>query len=273
MTTHKSQQDDEQDILPEILTLEDGRRIAYHRLPGKSPGIVFFGGFASDMTGTKAMAIEILCRQTGQAFWRFDYTGHGASSGSFTEGTISSWTADALSVIDDLTEGPLVLIGSSMGGWIMLQAALARPERVSGLIGLASAPDFTEDLLHNSLNAKGRATLEENGQIALPSDYGEPYIITQALIEDGRDNLLLGGPIPITCPVRLLHGILDAEVPPETSLKLATCLETPDVTVTFIKHADHRLSDLASLSRIFLTIAEMLNPSPAPGQDADQEAG
>jgi len=269
MTEHKSQQGDETNIPPAILTLEDGRRLAYHRLPGKSPGIVFLGGFASDMTGTKAIAIETLCRQTGQAFWRFDYSGHGASSGSFTDGTISSWTSDALSVIDDLTDGPLVLVGSSMGGWIMLNAALARPERVSGLIGLASAPDFTEELIHRELDAEALAGLEKNGQATLPSDYGEPYIITKALIEDGRDNLLLGGAIPITCPVRLLHGMLDTEVPPGTSLKLAACLETPDVTVAFIKHADHRLSDLASLSRIFLTIAEMLNPSPAPGQEVD----
>ncbi len=267
MTVHNSPQNDEQNIQPEILTLGDGRRLAYHRRPGKSPGIVFLGGFASDMTGTKAVAIETLCRQTGQAFWRFDYSGHGASSGSFAEGTISSWTADALSIIDEVTEGPLVLIGSSMGGWIMLQAALARPERIGGLIGLASAPDFTERLILDELDDQGRAALEENGQIALPSDYGEPYIITKALIEDGRDNLLLRDSIPITCPVRLLHGMLDSEVPPETSLKLAACLETADVTVSFIKHADHRLSDLASLSRIFLTVAEMLNPSPAPGEE------
>jgi len=248
---------------PQFLACEDGESIAYHVLPGRTPGVVFFGGFLSDMTGTKAMSLETLCRQTGQAFVRFDYFGHGASSGTFTEGTISRWKADAVRILDEVTEGPQILIGSSLGAWIMILAALERSERVAGMVGIAAAPDFTEDLIWGTLSEEDRNNLQETGIIRIPNPHGnEPTPVSRALIEDGRGNLVLRGTIPLTCPVRLLHGLLDREVPSETSLKLATSLESDNVTVTFIKNGDHRLSNLESLSRIFLTVAELLSPPP-----------
>ncbi|MBL6935786.1 MAG: alpha/beta hydrolase [Alphaproteobacteria bacterium] len=248
---------------PQFLACEDGESIAYHALPGRTPGIVFFGGFLSDMTGTKAMSLETLCQQTGQAFVRFDYFGHGASSGAFTEGTISRWKADAVKILDEATQGPQILVGSSLGAWIMILAALERRERVAGMVSIAGAPDFTEDLIWEGLSEEDRKTLEETGSVGIPNPYGdEPTPVSRALIEDGRENLVLRGTIPLTCPVRLLHGLLDREVPPETSLKLATSLDSENVAVTFIKNGDHRLSNLESLSRVFLTVAELLNPPP-----------
>lgn len=248
---------------PQFLACDDGESIAYHALPGRTPGIVFFGGFLSDMTGTKAMSLETLCRQTGQAFVRFDYFGHGASSGAFADGTISRWKADAVRILDEATEGPQILVGSSFGAWIMILAALERRERVAGMVSIAGAPDFTEDLIWEGLSEEDRKTLEETGSIDIANPYGdEPTPISHALIEDGRKNLVLRGAIPLTCPVRLLHGLLDKEVPPETSLKLVTSLDSDDVTVTFIKNGDHRFSSIENLSRIFLTVAELLNPPP-----------
>lgn len=246
---------------PQFLACDDGESIAYHALSGRTPGIVFLGGLLSDMTGTKAMSLETLCRQTGQALVRFDYFGHGASSGAFADGTISRWKEDAIRILDEATEGPQILVGSSLGVWIMILAALERRERVAGMVGIAGAPDFTEDLIWETLSEEDRNTLQETGNIGIPNLYGdEPTPISRALIEDGRKNLVLRDAIALTCPVRLLHGLLDKEVPPEISLKLATSLDSDNVTVTFIKNSDHRLSNIESLSRIFLTVAELLNP-------------
>jgi len=212
---------------------------------------MFCGGFKSDMTGSKALALEQFCGANGRAFTRFDYTGHGASSGDFEDGTIGAWTSDAIAIIDNVTHGPLILVGSSMGGWIMVLAALARLDRVRGLVGIASAPDFTEDLMWNGATVAERRSLEEAGRWERPSEYSEePYIITHRLIVEGRRHLLLRGPIALTCPVHLLHGQRDPDVPWATSLRLAERLTSDVVTVELIKAGDHRLSSPDHLARI-----------------------
>ena len=221
---------------------------------------MFLGGFMSDMTGTKAMALETFCRDQGQAFVRFDYTGHGQSSGKFIDGTIGSWAKDAQAVLDTVAKGPQILVGSSMGGWIMLLVARARPERIAGMVGIAAAPDFTEDLLGNWTTAEHRAALERDGVCYLPDDQGEPsYPITRALIEDGRNQLVLRGEIPIRCPVVLVHGMKDLEVPFDTSIKLAGRLAASDVTVTLVKDGDHRMSDPPFLEHVFAGLERVLS--------------
>jgi pimeloyl-ACP methyl ester carboxylesterase len=236
-----------------ILARPQGATIAYRRLVGAAPGIVFLGGFRSDMTGTKALFLEDYCRGRGCAYGRFDYFGHGQSSGDFADGTISRWRDDAVAVIDSLTEGPQVLVGSSMGGWIMVLAALARPARVAALVGIAAAPDFTADLLPQRLDAAQRRALDEHGRVTLPSAYDPAgYLYTKALVEDGDRNLVLRGDIPLRCPVRLLHGMADESVPWRQSRKLAERLASTDVALTLVKDGDHRLSrdeDLARLAR------------------------
>lgn len=244
---------------PQILTRDDGATIAYHKTPGRPPGVVFLGGFASDMTGTKATALEAFCRARGQAYLRFDYRGHGASSGAFTDGTIGGWSADALSVLDALVEGPQVLVGSSLGGWIMLLVARARPERIAGLIGVAAAPDFTRELVERGFTAEQRDALERDGVVYLPSDYGdEPYPITRRLIEEGREHLVLQSPIQITCPVRLLHGMKDTDVPCERALRISEMLVSTDVEVILVKDGGHRLSEPQDLERLCRTVAEVV---------------
>ena len=183
----------------QFLELEGGKRIAYHQTAGDGPGILFMGGFKSDMSGTKAVSLEAWCRKVGRPFVRFDYTGHGASSGTFEQGTIGEWLADALAVIDRLTQGPQVIIGSSMGGWISLLATLARPDRVRALITLACATDFTERLLVAQFGSGQRAALEREGQVLIPCDYDDRqhYPITGNPLQEGRRHLLLDGPIPI----------------------------------------------------------------------------
>ncbi len=218
-------------------------RIAYRRIRGKSPGIVFCTGFMSDMTGSKALAVEEWAKRRGQACLRFDYRGHGESDGRFADGTIGLWRDDALGVFDAQTEGPQIVVGSSMGGWIALLLALARPARVAGLVGIAAAPDFTEDLIWEKLPPPLRARLASDGFFEQPSAYGEtPYTITRALIEDGRKHLLLRGPIAYDGRVRLLHGMLDPDVPWQWSPKIAEKLTGADVRVTLVKDGDHRLS-------------------------------
>ncbi len=245
---------------PEIITRDDGTDIAYYRIPGKSPGVVFLTGFKSDMTGGKALAMEDLCHRRGQAFLRFDYSGHGASGGAFEDGTIGQWTGDAIAVLDELSEGPQVLVGSSMGGWIMLLAALARPERIAGLVGTAAAPDFTEDLIQGEFSAEQKQQLESQGFAEIPNCYdGEPYKITQALLDEGRDHLLLRSEIPLDCPVRLIHGTSDEDVPWQTSQKIADRLRSTDVEVLFVKNGDHRLSEPRDLERLGRTVERLLD--------------
>lgn len=253
----------------------DGSSLAYYRVPADKTifkgrgtkrrgakrrgsgdaGVVFLGGFMSDMTGTKATALEAAMRASGRGFLRFDYGGHGESSGKFEEGTIGSWAQDAIFALDNLTEGPQVLVGSSMGGWIMLLVALARPERVAGLVGIASAPDFTEKLMWANFPPEARRAILEEGIYYEPSDYDDgPYPITRALIEEGRKHLLLDAPIPIEVPVRLLHGMEDEAVPWEISCQLMARLASKDVTLTLVKGGDHRLSGEPDLARLAETI-------------------
>ena len=244
--------------MPQILTRPDGATIAYSRTAGAAPGIVFLGGFRSDMTGNKALFLGDYCRRAGRAYVRFDYFAHGESSGDFADGTISCWRDDAVAVIDSLTEGPQILVGSSMGGWIMVLAALARPERVAALVGIAAAPDFTADLLPRRLNEAQRRTLREEGRLVLASPYDPAgYLYTRALVEDGDRHLVLREAIPLTCPARLLHGMADESVPWQQSLNLAERLSGTDVTLALIKDGDHRLSRDQDLARLAAVLDEL----------------
>jgi pimeloyl-ACP methyl ester carboxylesterase len=256
------------------LQIDHGSFLAYRRRfasgdgpkgrSGAAPGVVFLGGFRSDMSGTKASTLDEFCHAQGLGFLRFDYSGHGASGGDFRDGTISRWFADSCAAFDRLTEGPQILVGSSMGGWIMLLLALARRERIRGLVGLAPAPDFTEELIFRTLSEGDRANLLRDGKLEQSSDYSpEPTVITRALIEDGRKNLLLGGPIAIDAPVRLLHGLNDRDVPYEISLRLQARLAAKDVVVSLVKDGDHRLSQPQDLARLCAAVDELIQLSAA----------
>jgi pimeloyl-ACP methyl ester carboxylesterase len=245
----------EADTLPR----EDGATLAYSRLAGRAPGVVFLHGLMSDMTGTKALALEAFCRRRGHAFLRFDTFGHGASSGDFAAATVGRWKADVLAALDRLTEGPQIVVGSSMGGWLMLLAARERPERIAALVGIAAAPDATEDLIWRKFSAEEQARVLREGAIRLPSSYDPAgYLFTRRLIEEGREHLVLGATLPIACPVRLLHGMQDADVPWQTSLRLAERLAGADVTVTLVKDGDHRLSRDEDLARLCATVGALL---------------
>ena len=245
---------------PKILTRKDGGAIAYSQIHGKTPGVVFLAGFKSDMTSTKALALEAFCRNRGHAFLRFDYTGHGQSSGDFKDGTIGEWSSDAVLALDCLCDGPQVLIGSSMGGWIMLLAAIARSEKVAGLIGTAAAPDFTEDLIRNKFSMEQIDQLENRGFVEIPNCYSEePYIISKELLDEGRKHLLLRTKIPIDCPVRLIHGDADQDVPWQTSLQIAKNLRSQNVEVLFVKRGNHRLSEPQDLDRLCRTLERLLD--------------
>ena len=236
----------------------DGVALAWVRTPGRGPTTVFLPGYMSDMTGTKALTVEAFCAAHGLGCLRFDYSGHGASGGAFTDGTIGRWTNDALALIDRVTAGPLLLVGSSMGGWIALLVALARPARIAGLIGIAAAPDFTEDLMWQAMLPAERAQMERDGVLQVPSLYGDPYPVTAALIADGRTRLLLARPIPLHCPIRLLHGQRDPDVPWQTSMRQAERLQSDDVQVTLVKDGDHRLSRPSDLALLRRTLGELL---------------
>lgn len=239
------------------LQRDDGEQIAYEHLEGSGPGIVFLSGFNSNMQGDKAVALDAWCRDTGRQYTRFDYQGHGESSGKFEDGTVGRWIDDALAVLDKVTRGPQLLVGSSMGGWIMLQLALARPERVVGLVGVAAAPDFTEALANGGLSPEQMLQLELSGSCAIDNCYddGEPYHISKTLLEEGREHCLLNqDSIAINVPVRLLHGQCDDDIPWERSLLLAEKLLSDDVELHFIKDGDHRLSRSRDLQRLIATI-------------------
>lgn len=244
---------------PSILTRDDGATIAYHWRAGRAPGVMFLGGFMSDMSGTKATALDAWCAARGQSFLRFDYFGHGKSSGEFSAATIGRWKEDALAVFDRLTQGPQVLVGSSLGGWIMLLLTLARPERVKALVGIAAAPDATEDLMWKEFPEEIRLLIEREGSARIPSSYSDQgYLITWKLIEDGRRHLLTREKIAIDCPVRLVHGLLDEDVPWRRSLDLAARLASTDVQVTLVKDGDHRLSRDQDLALITRTLEALL---------------
>ncbi len=246
-----------------MLDRGDGVRLAWAHLQGREPTVVFLPGFNSDMAGAKATELAGFCAATGQAMLRLDYSGHGASEGRFTEGCIGRWAADATAVIDHAVEGPLLLVGSSMGGWIALLLALARPAQVTALVGIAAAPDFTERLIWGRMAPADRAMLLRDGGITVASEYGDPLTITAALIEDGRRHLLLDGPIAVTCPVRLLQGQRDDDVPWQDALLLADRLADADVQVTLIKDGDHRLSRPQDLAVLRRTVASLLGEDGA----------
>jgi len=245
---------------PAILTRADGATIAYRRRAGHAPTVVFLCGFNSDMNGAKAEALDGFCATRGQAFLRFDYFAHGASSGDFTQATIGRFLADTLEVVDRLTAGKLVLVGSSIGGWLMLLAALARRERVQALLGIAAAPDATEDLMWGRFPPELRAKILAEGAARVPSKYSEAgYLITRLLIEEGRAHLVMRGAIGLDCPVRLLHGMADPDVPWQTSLALANRLASGDVQVSLVKDGDHRLSRESDLDLLQRSLAALLD--------------
>lgn len=230
-------------------------RIAYRRIAGARPGLVWFGGFKSDMTGTKAEHLARWSAENGRAFLRFDYSGHGASDGRFEDGTISAWLADALAAFDRLTEGRQIVVGSSMGGWIAALSALQRPDRIAGAVFIAPAPDFTEALLWDQLTGPERDQILTQGRLVEHSPYSpEPSIITRDLIEDGRRHLILGAPIEINAPVRILQGMADPDVPWRHALFFAERLTTNDMEMTLIKSGDHRLSKPHELAAIVAAI-------------------
>jgi pimeloyl-ACP methyl ester carboxylesterase len=255
---------------PQMLIRPQAPAIAYHLLPaagekrqgdasarGGLPGVIFLTGFNSNMNGIKATALEQFCCDRQQGFLRFDYSGHGGSGGDFRDGTIGAWLQDTVDVLDRLTRGPQIAVGSSMGGWIALLLALRRRERIVGLVGLAAAPDFVEDIWRRCSQAD-QDTLMTRGAVERPSAYSDhPYVITRALIEEGRRHLLLGEDIDIGCPVRLIHGMADPDVPYERSQQIAESLRGGDVVVTLIKDGDHRLSRPRDLQRLFDAVSEL----------------
>ncbi len=247
----------------EVGTGDEARRIAVRSRSGKSPGLFWLGGFASDMGGTKAVAVDDFAAETGRACVRFDYSGHGESGGRFVDGTISRWLEEALAVFAANCEGPQIVLGSSMGGWMALLLAreLARhPERYRGrlaaLILIAPAPDFTEALMWQNFSPEIRAEIDSKGQWAQPSAYGEAYPITKKLIEDGRNHLLLGGAIETGCPVRILQGAKDEDVPWRHAFALTDRLPCDDVVLTMIQDGDHRLSRPQDIARLIATLKE-----------------
>lgn len=230
-----------------------GGLLAYAYRPGRTdaPGVLWLGGFRSDMTGTKASFIDQWAADRGRAYIRFDYSGHGASEGAFENGSVGDWKADALAILDHFPVGPLILVGSSMGAWIAALLALARPDRIAALVLIAPAPDFTERLMWPSFSALQRQKLMEEDRIELPSAYSpEADIITRKLIEDGRRHLVMTGPVPIHKPVRILQGMADDVVPYQHALAFADLLESPDVEVLLTPAGDHRLSSPADLGRL-----------------------
>jgi len=243
---------------PDLFKTPQGRELAYHRTPGDSPGIIFLGGFMSDMDGTKARYLEDWARQTGRGFLRFDYSGHGQSSGRFEEGSIGIWAEDAMQVMDHLSQGPQILVGSSMGGWIALLLAKSRPERIAGLVTVAAAPDFTEDSMLAGFDTAQRAALEADGVVYLPSDYGDPYPVTRNLIENGRRHLVLRDRLDLEFPVRFLQGTDDEDVDKSVAMTLLEHATGADMTLTMVKGADHRFSDDTCLELIRSSVEEVI---------------
>ncbi|HUF55319.1 MAG TPA: alpha/beta hydrolase [Thermohalobaculum sp.] len=248
---------------PEYLELSAERRIAYHRLAPAGegsgrPGVLFLGGFVSDMTGTKAVWLEDWARARGRGFLRFDYRGHGASSGAFVEGAIGDWADDAAAIVAERTEGPQVLVGSSMGGWIALLLARRMPERIAGLVGIAAAPDFLEDSIWEEMTVEQKMALTREGAVRIPSDHDdEGYVVTRRMIEEARHHLVLRQPLGCPFPVRLLHGTADTDVEPAVGVRLLDHMDCPDARLVLVKGAGHRFSGEAELALIGASIEEI----------------
>lgn len=243
-----------------LITAKD-RRLAYHKSEGHGPTIVFLGGLKSDMQGTKAVHLEDWAQARGQAFLRFDYSGHGESSEAFTDGCIGDWHEDTIEAVTALTEGPLIIVGSSMGGWQALLLARTMPERIAGMVTIAAAPDFTEDGYWASFSAEQKAALDSIGHVELPSDYMEPYIITKRMIEDGRQRLVLRDVLELPFPVRFLQGTADTAVSTETAVRLLEHASGPDMRLLLVKDADHRFSDGPCLGLIENAVLEVMETS------------
>lgn len=243
----------------EFITNDDGLALAYQKREGTGPTIVFLAGHGSDMLGSKAEALAQKCEAEKLSFIRFDYSGHGQSDGQFLEGTISSWTKDALCIIDQCTTGSVILVGSSLGGWIMMNVAIKRAARVVGCIGIAAAPDFTETLIWQSLSQEQKDIMAKTGQIALPNPYAdEDVIYPYRLITDGRQNLLLNQEVAIDCPMILHQGMEDHEVPWQTACDIAQAVRSDDVRVNLLKSSGHRFSQDHELAMILESVDEML---------------
>lgn len=244
-------------MMHQTLSLPGNRRLAYVLSEGRGPTVIFLTGFRSDMTGSKALAVEAFCKARGQRFLRFDYTGHGQSSGDFKEGTIGAWKQDALDVIDRLGGEKNILVGSSMGAWIAFLCA--RERKIAGIVGISSAPDFTERRIWKQIGDEQKKALKEQGMFYAPACDGEdPYPITKQLIEEARDHLLLDAPIKVEAKVRLLHGLKDADVPWPMAMELFEKLTTPDATLTLVKDGGHRLSEPAQLELLCATLGRLL---------------
>jgi pimeloyl-ACP methyl ester carboxylesterase len=242
---------------PLSLTTPAGRSLAFNRRDGRGPTVVFLPGYMSDMEGSKALALDSWCEGRGRAFLRFDYGGCGASPGDFEAQSLADWQGDATAMIDSV-DGPVVLVGSSMGGWIMLLAALARPERIAGLIGIAAAPDFTDW----GFSHADKATIARDGRLVEESPYGDnPYVTTRTFWESGETLKLLGGEIAIDAPVRLLHGQADPDVPFDISLGIAQRLRSADVQTILVKDGDHRLSRPKDIALLTATLSQLLEAS------------
>ena len=244
-------------MTPELFDGPNGR-MAYERIPGDRPGVVWLGGFRSDMTGTKASRLADWARGANRAFLRFDYTGHGASDGAFEDGTIGDWATDAKAAIEQLTDGAQILVGSSMGAWIACLLAKATPEKFRGIVLIAPAPDFTEALMLPGMSASERETLMRDGRLVEPSPYDdEPTVITRQLIEDGRKHLVLKDGVPFQGPVRILQGMADEDVPWDHAMRTAEAFASDDVEIYLTKTGDHRLSTDQDLDRLETLIAAL----------------
>jgi pimeloyl-ACP methyl ester carboxylesterase len=241
-----------------FLERPDGERLAWRKRAGDGPTVVWLGGFRSDMGGTKAQALDLAAAEHGFAYLRFDYFAHGQSSGRWENATIGRWREDALAAIDSLTDGPLVLVGSSMGGWTACLAAIARPERIKAMVLIAPAPDFTEALMRPQLSPEALRELDLNGVWMAPSQYDGPYAITRKLLDEGRDWLILDKPVAIHAPVRILQGGEDPDVPWRHALKLAEAMASENLVFSLIKDGDHRLSRPQDLGRIATAVREVL---------------
>ncbi|MEP1612025.1 MAG: alpha/beta hydrolase [Roseobacter sp.] len=243
---------------PKFFTSPQNRKLAYHFYPGSGPNIVFLGGLKSDMEGTKAVHLEDWARAQGRSFLRFDYSGHGQSSGTFEEGCIGDWAEDSYEILTALTSGPLVLVGSSMGGWQALLLSKRISDRIAGLVTIAAAPDFTEDGYWASFTPAQKEQLETDGYVEIPSDYMEPYIISKRMIEDGRAQLVLRSPLLFNCPVRFLQGTADTAVSTQTAVRLLEHATGQDMRLQLVKDADHRFSDGPCLGLIEEAVTDVL---------------
>jgi pimeloyl-ACP methyl ester carboxylesterase len=247
----------------EVGTGAVGRKITVRERTGAPPGILWLGGFKSDMKGTKAVALDAWAADQGRAMIRFDYSGHGESGGAFQDGTIGRWLEDSLAVFDACCRGPQIVVGSSMGGWLALLMARALAQRavvratIAGLVLVAPAVDFTEELMWKQFPPDIKRAIEETGGWKRPSAYGEePYLITRALIVEGRNHLLLGGMVEPGCPVRILQGVKDPDVPWQHAIELTSRFARDDVVLTLVKDGDHRLSRPEDIERLIAAVAE-----------------